>query len=455
MARVALIGENSKEYVNALIDIWNEGDCAVLLDWRIPFPSLLAMMEEANVRRCVVEEAYFEKYETASLDSIEFTTYKAESKTAEKLPDYVYEKFSPSYSKDEALIIYSSGTTGNAKGIILSHFAININADAIIDYMRPRENDCLYIVKPFSHSSSITGELLVALKSHISLVVSPTIVPPRYVFRAINDFKVSILCINPTLLSIYSDSCSQRDPNLISLSKIYVSGSILKSQILEKARKLFKNIAIYNVYGLSEAGPRVAAQQPNCNNGNSVGRAISGVRIKIVDENGQTVDNGEAGLIHVNTPSIFSGYVSGNKALPSKYEGWLNTGDIGYFDDKNELHIIGRADDVIILGTHKIYPSQVEQLVMESGNIRECIVVMANHPSGKEILCCLYVSPNDLQADIKKHLNKHLIRHEIPQVFINVENLPKTPNGKVSAKMATSLITKLLYGGMSDDQRTN
>jgi len=179
------------------------------------------------------------------------------------------------------------------------------------------------------------------------------------------------------------------------------------------------------------------------------------VQINIFDETGQPVNNGENGLIHVNTPSLFSGYVSGNKDLPSKCDEWLNTGDVGYLDNNNELYIMGRADDVIILGTHKIYPSQIEQLVMECGNIQECTVVMANHPSGRKILCCLYVSPNDLQADIKRHLNKRLIKYEIPQVFINVENLPKTPNGKVSAKMAASLITKKLCGGMSDDPRTN
>lgn len=450
-----MIGENTKEYVNALIDIWNNGDCAVLLDWRIPFITLLSMMDEAGVRECLIEQSYFDKFPKEHLGQIKFITYKTAGRSAEKLPDYIYNKFNSYYGKDEAIIIYSSGTTGNAKGIILSHFAINTNADAIIAYMCPQKNDCIYIVKPFSHSSSIVGELLVALKEHMPLVVSPTIVPPRYVFNAINKFKVSIMCINPTLLSIYSDGYSSLNIQIPSLKKIYVSGSILKKQILEKSNKVFKSIAIFNVYGLSEAGPRVSAQRSDCCNENSVGKAISGVRIKVLDENGRMVSNGETGFVYVKTPSVFSGYVSGDKSLATKYKGWFNTGDIGYFDVKNELYIIGRADDVIMVGSHKIYPSRIEELVMDCVHIQDCTVVLADNTRGEGVLSCLYVSSKDLQTDIKKFLSKHLMKHEIPQTFINIEKIPRNSNGKISTKLASYLITQKLKGGTTNDQGIN
>ena len=235
------------------------------------------------------------------------------------------------------------------------------------------------------------------------------------------------------------------------MTKIYVSGSILKKQTLDKCRNTFKNIAIYNVYGLSEAGPRVAAQHANVQNENSVGSAISGVEIKIVDEDGQSVPIEEIGLIHIKTPSIFAGYVSGNKSLTSKLEGWHNTGDIGYFDNRNELHIVDRADDVIIIGAHKIYPTQIEQSIMEVSDIQECTVVTANNATGKEILCCIYVSTNDVQTDIKNHLNKYFIKYEIPQLFIKVERIPKTSNGKTSRKQISAIITQILNDNTSNN----
>ena len=91
------------------------------------------------------------------------------------LPKYISCKFQENYSKNEAIIIYSSGTTGKVKGIILSHFDINTNADAIIDYMKPTTAHCIYIAKTLSHSSTLTGELLVALKTKMNIVIAPTI----------------------------------------------------------------------------------------------------------------------------------------------------------------------------------------------------------------------------------------------------------------------------------------
>lgn len=451
MSRVALIGENSIEYVSALVDIWNHGNCAVLLDWRMPFQTLWKMMKEANVETCFIEKSLFDKINNVNVETVEFFCFETKRRGAESLPDHIYDKFHENYSKDEAVIIYSSGTTGNAKGIILSHFAINTNADAIIDYMRPNSNDCMYITKPLSHSSSITGELLVALKTRMKLVVAPTVVPPRFVFNNINKFGVSIICLNPTLLSMYADGYEKTDLMLPSLKKIYVSGAILNEKVYEKAHKVFQNIKIYNIYGLSEAGPRVSAQRDNYCNRTSVGKALNGVEIAIVDEVGIPVPEGETGIIHVNTPSLFLGYVNGDKQLASKYRNWLNTGDVGYFDNCGELHIVGRSDDVIGIGAHKIYPSQIENLIMELGNVKECVVTTIE-VDGANILCCLYASNNQLRLDIKNILGKFLMKHEIPKVFIKTDVIPKTPNGKISAKLASDIISKQIRGMKCNDQ---
>ena len=195
MSRVGLIGENSIGYVNTLIDIWNNGDCAVLLDWQIPFQTAVEMMIEADVHTCYIEKSLLEKTDNSLFESIKFITYEKQNNLAELLPKYIYDKFKENYSKDESIVIYSSGTTGKSKGIILSHYAVNTNADAIIDYMKPGIKDCIYIAKPLSHSSTLTGELLVALKTKMKLVVAPTIVPPRYILNNINKFHVSKICL--------------------------------------------------------------------------------------------------------------------------------------------------------------------------------------------------------------------------------------------------------------------
>lgn len=431
MARVALIGTNSIGYIHALIDIWNNGDCAVLLDWRIPCPTAIEMMIEADVHTCFIEKSLFNKIENQIPNSIDFFTYEKQNSSAELLPNCIYEKFHENYSRNEAVVIYSSGTTGKSKGIILSHFAINTNADAIIDYMNPTAEDCIYIAKTLSHSSTLTGELLVALKTRAKAVIAPTIVPPRYVLNNINKFSVTIVCLNPTLLSMFADEYERSQCDISSLRTIYVSGSILNDKIYKKAHTVFSRIPTYNVYGLSEAGPRVTAQRADCSKSNSVGKPIKDVEIKIVNEQGNIVPDAEYGVVHVKTPSVFEGYIVGQSKHDSLYEDWHNTGDVGYIDSNGELHIINRLDDVIIIDSHKVYPSEVEKQIVEQSGVKECAVAKVEF-NGNEFIGCLYVSEKEIDRDIKEKLKSKLLVYEISRFFLKCDALPRTQNGKVS-----------------------
>ena len=440
MSRVALIGENSIGYVNALLDIWNHGDCAVLIDWRIPFETAVDMMKEADVKKCYIETGVYPEISDEEHSSVLLERYEKLNLKAEELPSSIYDKFRENYSKEEAVVIYSSGTTGKSKGIILSHFAINMNADAIIDYMKPTSDDCIYICKTLSHSSTLVGELLVALKTKTKLIVAPVIVPPRYVLNNLEKYGVTILCVNPTLLSLYADSYIPSKFNLSVLRTIYVSGSILNDNVYTKAHETFSGVSIYNVYGLSEAGPRVTAQMGNSSKNNSVGKPIKGVQIQIVDEQGNPLPRGERGVLHVSTQSQFNGYVIGLQKNPSLYKTWLNTGDIGYIDNDGELHIVGRVDDVIIIDSHKIYPSTIEGIIMESRLVKECVVFKIEK-NKKTYMGCLYVGMKDETITLRNYLKKVLMPYEIPDIIQRSSFIPKTVTGKITRQKVMELIS--------------
>lgn len=439
MSRVALIGENSNGYVNALLDIWNHGDCAVLIDWRIPFETAVDMMKEADVKKCYIETGVYPEISYEEHSSVLLERYEKLNLKAEELPSSIYDKFRENYSKEEAVVIYSSGTTGKSKGIILSHFAINMNADAIIDYMKPTSDDCIYICKTLSHSSTLVGELLVALKTKTKLIVAPVIVPPRYVLNNLEKYGVTILCVNPTLLSLYADSYIPSKFNLSVLRTIYVSGSILNDNVYTKAHETFSGTSIYNVYGLSEAGPRVTAQTENSSKSNSVGKPIKGVQIQIVDEQGKPLPRGDRGILHVSTQSQFNGYVVGSQKHLSLYKTWLNTGDIGYIDNDGELHIVGRVDDVIIIDSHKIYPSTIEGIIMESRLVKECVVFKIEK-NKKTYMGCLYVGMKDETITLRNYLKKVLMPYEIPDIIQRSSFIPKTVTGKITRQKVMELI---------------
>lgn len=442
MSRVALIGKNSIGYIDTLVNIWNNGDCAVLIDWQTPIRKAFDMMKEAGVLKCYVQTNIWSEDVNIIDCKIEIIFFEACSGLTILLPDYIYSKFHINYSKNEAVIIYSSGTTGKSKGIILSHFAINTNADAIIDYMRPSaSDDCIYTIRSLSHSSTLTGELLVALKSQARLVINTATVLPRCIMKTIEQQHVSILCLNPSILSLLCDEVTKKFCDISYLKKIYVSGDILSDKVYKKAHNALPKILIYNVYGLSEAAPRVAAQTDNCCKTNSVGKPINGIEIAIVNENGIPVPDGNRGIIHVNTPSRFLGYVTGNIKHRSLYRGWLNTGDVGYRDKYGELHVVGRIDDIIICNAHKLYPSDVEKLIMDDPTITDCAVSKCVY-NGSEIIGCLYVSDEERTLDIVHRLKNMLMQYEIPKKFLMVESIPYNSRGKIDYKKVSDILSK-------------
>ena len=428
--RIGLIGDNSKEYVDCLIDIWNHNDCAVLIDWRIPLNSAIEMMKEALVKRCYIEESIFDKYNTENSE-LDFIKFRVENKGPELLPQSIYDKFLINYSLDEAVILYSSGTTGKAKGIILSQFSINTNADAIIDYMNLNANDCMYIVKALAHSSTLVGELLVCLKKQISMVISSTVVPPRYSLNNISKFSATILCVNPTLLNLFALSEKNRKNNFTYLKTIYTSGAITEKRLLELSGKVFINTKILNVYGLSEAGPRITAQIEEDNiTCNSVGKEINGVRLKIIKQNRCEADEYEKGIIHVKTPSVFSGYVSGIAKNMSLYEDWLNTGDIGHLDSHRNLYISGRIDNMIVVGSHNVYLEEIEESILGFDEVRNCIVTSEKDEIYGDKIVCIYVADIQESALMRYLCATKLATYEIPQKYIKVGRIKETPNGK-------------------------
>jgi len=433
MGRVALIGENSIELIHILIDIWNSGDCAVLIDWRIPFQTAVEMMKEACVYKCYIEKKQFDKVDNHFSSGIDVITFIKEGSSAEYLPDVIYKKFRENYAQNEALVLFSSGTTGKAKGIILTHYAINTNADAIIQYAMLEKGDCFYIAKSLAHSSTIVGELLVCLKTGTKAVIAETVMHPRFILKKICELKVSILCVNPILLSLLTNEFSSKKYH-VKLKKIYTSGSILDKNVLKKAEQVFQNIPILNVYGLSEAGPRVSAQTLSCKTENSVGKPIRGVEVQIRSPNEDILGANIIGLVFVKTCSMFTGYVNQTPCFIEQ-EGWFNTHDLGYIDEQGELFIVGRADDLIISGAHKIYPSDIETIVLSYEHIRECVVFGVPNERYGEIIVCIYQPERPInRLDLVRFCEKYLSSYEIPSKWVTVsEALPKY-NGKISRK---------------------
>lgn len=439
--RVGLVFDNSPKCVELILDIWNQRGCVVFADWRIPKKRIIEMLDMCGVKKCYISSSIFSKWnDEGCLDAqIQFCVVEDDSSTAGMIPESIMEKYKENYSEEEALILFSSGTTGKSKGIILSHRAITKNADAVMSYMNLEEDDVFYIVKTLAHSSTFVGELLVALRSHHRVVISPSVYSPLLALKNINKFGVTIMCVNPTLIRLYCTLYKKAKISLDSLKTIYTSGAVMSEQLLREIQETFQGVEILNVYGLTEAGPRVSAQTKGKTwKDGSVGAAIRGVELAVLDGDGNVLPDGQRGVVHVKSECMYVGYVSNVPSRESLYQGWFNTGDVGYLCD-GELFITGRWDNMIIQGSHNIFPEDVEREVSKISGINECLIFGVEDEINGESMVCIYTASENMGDVISDYCIENLATYEIPKTFIRVENIPKTENGKVSRRLAQEM----------------
>jgi long-chain acyl-CoA synthetase len=432
--RICIYADNSSKYIDILLDIWSHGDCAVLIDPRIPFEVALDYMIMCEVEKSYIDVDIedFKGRKDEAAKGIEF--FRVEK---EPIKCYCSERplndFSPELLHKEALILFSSGTTGRSKGIVLDYYSIEKNAKMIIDYMHPDSKEKIFIVKSLAHSSTIVGELLVALKTKMKIVLGSTNQHMGSIWNNIRKHGVTIICLNPTLLHLltqYLSHITSRD-RICDLKKIYTSGSIINKSDIEKFHEIFRNIPIFNVYGLTEAGPRVTAQRIEEPLG-SVGQPIGDVKIVVTDLNGKILDNGKTGIVSVKTDCRFVKYIVSEEKQFRKsiYKDWINTGDLGYIDSQGNLFILGRADRMIVCGSHNVYPEQVEDILLKLDDIDDCFVHSVYDDTIGNKLVCLYEGSAELDYKyLLKHCAKYLAPYEIPKEFI-YGKIPRTSNGK-------------------------
>lgn len=436
MSRIGIIGRNSASFVSALISIWNQNDCAVIIDPEVPLSIILKNLYDSKVTKCFIDDELYQKLEPKN-ENIKFEIMEKDSQQYPiVISENVTNTFIPRYSSQEAVILFSSGTTGEAKGIILSYRAINRNADMIIDYMRPTREDTIYVIKKLSHSSTIIGELLVGLKSKSKIVLSDNCPLPRKILQNIETYRISIMVMNPTLLYMLTNEMERHRYNTFEHLTIYSCGALLDTALLVRAKNIWKCRNIFNLYGLTEAGPRVCAQTEENNCPGSVGKPIGDVQIKF--KNMQWMNQKNVGEICIKTSTICLGTTKGPLVLE---DGWYSTGDLGYQNESGEIFVVGRCDEVIIQGGHNILPSNIEQLVMQINEVQECAVTAVKDDVYGQIVVCLYVSESVLENQIYHYLKDYLAPYEMPKRYLKVKEIPKNINGKRDRKKIKEILT--------------
>lgn len=369
------------------------------------------------------------------------------SEPATKLPDYSL--FPPRISHDIAAILYTSGSTGNPKGVVLSHNNLIAGAKSVAEYLNNCSQDKLLAVLPFSFDYGLS-QLTTAFLSGASVVLMEYLFP-KDIIRAIASHQITGLAAVPPLWIQLAEldwpAESQR-----SLRYITNSGGAMPQATLTKLVDKLPATKPFLMYGLTEAFRSTYLEPDEINKRpTSMGKAIPDAEILVINSEGQLCKAGEKGELVHRGPHVAMGYWNAPektaarfKPLPRTISGGLIeeiavwSGDTVTRDEEGYLYFIGREDDMIKSSGYRISPSEIEDCLYQHHAVKEVVALGLPHPTLGQAVALLIMPDNNTTFDrqlIIKYCHKQLPNFMQPKAIELVRDIPRNPNGKINRRL--------------------
>lgn len=350
---------------------------------------------------------------------------------------------------DLAVLMYTGGTTGTPKGVMLTHRNIMTATIATVLQAGFTKDDATCFVLPIFHVSwwPILSLLLVGGK--VAIVRRPD---PGEILRLVQDERCTHLNMVPTLYSLLLDADPAGSYDLSSLAVLSYAGSPMPVEVLKRAIGVLGPIFLQG-YGATEtAGGPITMLMPEDHHLDgpdaallaSAGKAAICAEVKVVDGNDKRVGPGQIGEVCARGEHIMAGYWK-NPELTAKalHGGWYHTGDLGYLDERGFLFLTDRKSDMIITGGENVYPTEVENVLYSHPAVLECSVVAAPDERWVEIVHAVVVlrdGPPVSAEELIEHCHRSLAGYKCPKKVTFVVALPKTAVGKISRKAIKELV---------------
>ena len=336
------------------------------------------------------------------------------------------------HSNDTAVILYTSGTTGNPKGVILTHLNLYSNTVNSAKHADVERGTTLGIL-PLAHVYGLT------ISNTCYIVGSSIVILPKFdpaeVLTAIEKYKIKSFAGVPAMIHALVSYPDYHQYDLQSLESISSGSAPLPTALLNAFEKMY-GAKVYEGYGLSEAAPIVTAHKKGIPvKPGSVGVPIPGVRIKIVNQSLAELPTGEIGEVLVKGDSVTPGYFHNeNETANTIKDGWLHTGDLGRVDKDGYLYIVDRKKDLVIRGGFNIYPRDVEEILNQHPAVSEVAVIgVPDVNMGEELVACIVKEPGtDVnEQELIAYCQDSLAKNKTPRRIEFFESLPRNGVGKI------------------------
>lgn len=443
---VALFLRNSAEFVISIFAVNKLGAILVPINTFLKEEELSYILEDSGAS-VVIASAIHDKVVNSSKATLlcKFILWEGDEK-AQGVQHFLFEEALQSqYTathqnrklEDTAVIIYTSGTTGKPKGAMLSHKNIFSNAYSGSKTIQVTHKDVGMVFLPMFHSFTFSIGVMMPMYLGMSIVIIKSLKPFSNIFKQTLLRRVTIFLGIP---DVYNALAKAKLPWYFiwfNCVRAFISGAAaLQPKTIETMSKKFKRATLLEGYGLSEASPAVCMNTFKKQKVGSVGTALYGYEMKIVDEELKEISKGKIGDIIVKGDNVMQGYLNRPEATDETIiNGWLLTGDMGYMDEEGFLFIVDRKKDLIISKGINIYPREVEEVIDTFEGVSASAVIGYIDENHGEIPI-VYIeldekTPSINQVSLKAYMREHLANYKIPKQIHFIDTLPKNATGKV------------------------
>lgn len=436
--RVLLVGENCVALCVAFLALSKLDAWATVVNARLSEREIDLFIHHSGARRAVYLTNVSNEAQ-AHADRVQASPFITPFGTLAMGPVHqhaVAEPVDQDAAQQVAALVYTSGTTGMPKGVMLTHANLLFVARSAVQVRQLSPGDRIYGVLPMAHVVGLSTQFLGALCGGATLLLSPRF-SPEDAFNAFRDEGVTLFTGVPALYVRLLEWCRIHAKTISApkLRLISVAGSPLTPTLKSEVEQAFR-LPLQNGFGLTETAPTIAqtvanALRQDC----SVGAPIDRVEVLLVDGSGQNVPDGQTGQLWVRSPGLMKGYYRSPELTAEVIheDRWFNTGDLAYLQADGSLVITGRSKELIIRSGFNVYPLEVEEVLNTYPGVVQSAVVGREVRDNEEVVAFVELKagtswdPSEIQAFLRQRLSPY----KVPTEIRALASLPCAPSGKI------------------------
>jgi fatty-acyl-CoA synthase len=443
--KIALLSRNSPEWVIAHFAVAKTGATLVPINFLFVGREIAYVVNHSDAGILVLSEEFLALAESIRSELPRVTKYIAiggeappwaisYGKIAQEGPQRTPQ--AEIGENDAYMVMYTSGTTGRPKGVVLSHRSrVHVALAGITDYGMTHEQ-ITGLPLPLFHMGGLNTCLLSHVLSGATVVLMRKFDVPE-LLRNIERERISFLFLAPSPIYSMIESPELDRTDLSSLRWCMYGGAPMPREILRKLSERLPGVRLMQGYGSTEAGqlsflgPEDHVRRPD-----SAGRAVALAQIRVVDREGHEVPRGDVGEIAVRGPNVMTEYYKAPEATAEAFRGgWFHTGDLARLDEDGFLTIVDRKDDMIISGSENIYPKEVEEVLYAHPAVQDAAVFGVPDDKWGESVCATIVlkpGANATADEIIEYCKGRLASYKKPRLVKFVDSMPRTSIGKIA-----------------------